>query len=186
MYSNSCCSCSFEPEIRKIGQSSHKVYRNNIVNLQESTTILNACTKKSGNLLKAPCIHSWIIKQFYFLQFNLAWVTCLPGNLLNSPCIKKTNSPGLKLSKGNPKLDSLNLIFWRRYHWGMRKVLVNGQILGLFTKTCIRKINFKKFTFDCLKFWYEALMIFLKTLNDKISTWGYAFGPFNLNYKIFW
>ena len=54
VYSNCCCSCSFEPEIIKIGQSSHKMYNNNIVNFQESTTILNACTKKSGNLLKAP------------------------------------------------------------------------------------------------------------------------------------
>ena len=27
---------------------------NNILNFQEYTTILNACTKKSGNLLKAP------------------------------------------------------------------------------------------------------------------------------------
>ena len=26
------------------------------MNFQESATILNACTKKSGNLLKAPCI----------------------------------------------------------------------------------------------------------------------------------
>ena len=52
--SNCCCSCSFEAEIIKIGQSSHKMYSNNIVNFQESTTILNACTKKSGNLLKAP------------------------------------------------------------------------------------------------------------------------------------
>ena len=55
VYSNCCCSCSFEPEIMKIGQSSHKMYSNNIVNFQESTRILNACTKKSGNLLKAPC-----------------------------------------------------------------------------------------------------------------------------------
>ena len=53
-YSNSCFRCSFEPEIIKISQSSHKLYRNNIMNSQESTTILNACTKKSGNLLKAP------------------------------------------------------------------------------------------------------------------------------------
>ena len=29
------------------------MYSNNIVNFQESTTISNACTKKSGNLLKA-------------------------------------------------------------------------------------------------------------------------------------
>ena len=53
VYFNSCCSCSFEPEIIKIGQSSHKMYSNNIVNSQESTTILNTCTKTSGNLLKA-------------------------------------------------------------------------------------------------------------------------------------
>ena len=51
VYFNSSCNCSFEPEIIKIGQSSHKMYSNNIVNFQESTTILNACTKKSGNLL---------------------------------------------------------------------------------------------------------------------------------------
>ena len=54
VYSNSCCSCSFKPEIIKIGQSSHEMYSNNILNFQESTTILNACTKKSGNLLNAP------------------------------------------------------------------------------------------------------------------------------------
>ena len=56
MYSNCCCNCSFEAEIIKIGQSSHKMYSNKILNFQESTTILNACTKKSGNLLNAPRI----------------------------------------------------------------------------------------------------------------------------------
>ena len=50
MYSNSCCSCSFETEIIKIGRSSYKMYSNNILNFQESTIILNACTKKSGTL----------------------------------------------------------------------------------------------------------------------------------------
>ena len=54
VYSNCCCSCSFKPEIIKIGQISHKMYSNNIVNVQESMTILNACTKKSGNLLNVP------------------------------------------------------------------------------------------------------------------------------------
>ena len=44
--SNCCCSCLFEPEIIKIGQSSHKVYSDNILNFQESTPILNASTKK--------------------------------------------------------------------------------------------------------------------------------------------
>ena len=64
MYSNSCCICSFEPEIIKIRQSSHKIYSNNILNFQESTTILNACTKMSGNLLTA-------LRTFYkFLSFT--------------------------------------------------------------------------------------------------------------------
>ena len=56
VYSNSCCSCSFKSEVIKIGQSSHKMYSNNTLNFQVSTTNLNACTKKSGNLLKAPRI----------------------------------------------------------------------------------------------------------------------------------
>ena len=54
VYSNCCCSCSFEAEIIKIGQSSHKMCNNNIVNFQESTTILNVCTKKSWNLSNPP------------------------------------------------------------------------------------------------------------------------------------
>ena len=57
MYSNCFCSCSFEPEIIKIGPSYHKMYSYNIVNFQESMAILNACKKKSGNLLKAPRIY---------------------------------------------------------------------------------------------------------------------------------
>ena len=45
VYSNCCCSCLFEPEMVKISQSSHKMYSNNILNFQESTTILSICTK---------------------------------------------------------------------------------------------------------------------------------------------
>ena len=53
VYSKSCCSCSFEPEIiKKISQLSHKMYSNNIVNFQESMTILNACIKKVWKLIE--------------------------------------------------------------------------------------------------------------------------------------
>ena len=38
VYSNCCCSCWFEPKIIRIGRSSHKMYINNILNFQESTT----------------------------------------------------------------------------------------------------------------------------------------------------
>ena len=46
MYSNCCCSSSFKPEIIKFGQSSHKMESNNILNFQESTTILMPVQKK--------------------------------------------------------------------------------------------------------------------------------------------
>ena len=46
VYSNCCCSCSFERKIIKIGQSSYKTYSNNILNYQGSTTILKAIRKK--------------------------------------------------------------------------------------------------------------------------------------------
>ena len=52
VYSNYCYSCWFEAEIIKISQSSHEMYNNNIVNFQESTTILNACTKKDLKLIE--------------------------------------------------------------------------------------------------------------------------------------
>ena len=45
VYSNSCCSCSFEPKIIKIGQSCYKMYSNNLLIFQEFTIILNACLK---------------------------------------------------------------------------------------------------------------------------------------------
>ena len=44
-------------KLKKIGLSSHKMYSNNILNFQECTTILNACTKMFGNLLNAPRIY---------------------------------------------------------------------------------------------------------------------------------
>ena len=50
VYSNCFCSCSFECKIIKIGRSSHKMYSNNIGNFRESTTTLNALTKKVSKL----------------------------------------------------------------------------------------------------------------------------------------
>ena len=85
VYSNCCRSCSFEREIIKIGQSSHKMYSNNRLNFQESKIILNACTKKSGNLLKAPRIKfsyflsnsiNYMVSNYYFY---LIIIICLYG-----------------------------------------------------------------------------------------------------------
>ena len=51
VYSNCCCSCSFESEIIRIGQPFYNMYSNNILNFQESMTILNAHTKKFKKLI---------------------------------------------------------------------------------------------------------------------------------------
>ena len=60
VYSNCCCSCSFEPEILKIGLSSHKMYSYNMVNFQESTTISYAQTKKCWKLIEGTTyINGW-------------------------------------------------------------------------------------------------------------------------------
>ena len=81
VYSNCCCSCSFEPEIIKICQTSHNMYSNNIVNFQESITILNACTKKSGNLLKVPRIYIYIYI-YITLFISIALSSLLPQSIL--------------------------------------------------------------------------------------------------------
>ena len=72
MYSNCCCSCSFELEIIKIGLSSHKMYSNNIMNFQEFTTILNAFTKKLETYWRHHThIHIYIDKNAYNFQSNI-------------------------------------------------------------------------------------------------------------------
>ena len=76
VYSNCCSSCSFEAEIIKIGQSSHKMYSNNVVNFQESMTMLNAWTKTSGNLLNVPRIYIWWGNTM-FLYWD--YICCLVG-----------------------------------------------------------------------------------------------------------
>ena len=89
MYSNCYCRCSFEAEIIKIGQSSYKMYSNNIVNFQESTTILNASIKKSGNLLNAPRIYiticsylaSFCHNLFIYISFFLSFFDSLSLSL---------------------------------------------------------------------------------------------------------
>ena len=52
VYSNCCCRCLFEREIIKIGLSSDKMYSNDTLNFQESTTFVNACTKKAWKLFE--------------------------------------------------------------------------------------------------------------------------------------
>ena len=73
-YSNCCCSCSFKPEIIKIGQLSYKRYSKNLLNFQESTTILNACTKKTGNLFNGPRIYIHIHTFIYIYTYTHTYI----------------------------------------------------------------------------------------------------------------
>ena len=69
VYSNCYYSCSFKREIIKNCQSSHKMYSNNIVNFQESTTNLNACTKQVWKLIECiTYIYMIISKQLGIKQ----------------------------------------------------------------------------------------------------------------------
>ena len=47
------------------------MYTNNTLNFQEFTIILNACTKKSGNLLKAPrVLNIYDLVSFRFMAYQ--------------------------------------------------------------------------------------------------------------------
>ena len=67
VYSNSCCSCSFEADIIKIGQSSYKMYNNNILNFQESMDNFKCLYKKSLETY-------WMHRILYFRNFLNLWV----------------------------------------------------------------------------------------------------------------
>ena len=58
VYSNCCCSCSFEAEIIKIGQSSYKMYSNNILNFQQSTNNFKCPYKKCLETYRMHLVHT--------------------------------------------------------------------------------------------------------------------------------
>ena len=68
VYSNSCCCCSFEPEIIKRDLSSHKIYSNKILNFQDYDEF-KCPSQKSKNLLNAPRI-------FMHPCFIYLYITC--------------------------------------------------------------------------------------------------------------
>ena len=67
VYSNCCCSCSFKPEIIKIGQSYHMMYSYKLLNFQASTQILNASTKKVWKLTE-------FTTYIWFVNINNIWI----------------------------------------------------------------------------------------------------------------
>ena len=69
VYSDSWCNYSFETEIIKIAQSSHKMSSNNILNFQEPTTILDSCAKKVWKPIEGT---SYI---YFFFCVTSSWYT---------------------------------------------------------------------------------------------------------------
>ena len=85
VYSNWCCSCSFEPEIIKTGQSSNKMYSTKILNCQESTTIYNGCTKKVWKLIEGTT-YICIKGIWHKITYN-SWYAIKHNQQINQPSI---------------------------------------------------------------------------------------------------
>ena len=101
---NSYCSCSFEAEIIEFDKSSHNMYSNTIVNFQESTTILNACTKKS---LETYWIHHVCILP--------VWAGCDPRSIIKQSFIRLNPDFPSPRPVAIPKLKDQLLIAGRYY-----------------------------------------------------------------------
>ena len=71
VYFNCCCSCSFEPEIIKIGQSTHKMYSNNILNFK-------CLYKKGWKLIEyTTYVYFGSISSFIQISLNIIDIFCL-------------------------------------------------------------------------------------------------------------
>ena len=116
--SNCYCSCSFEAEILKIGQSSHKMYGNNI---QESMTILNSCTKKVWKLIEGTSYLSnyLAIRDNSYLSMSVLIYQSIYLSLFQSIYLSKTIHIYLSISACSnvSNLDILNLSIYRSIDW---------------------------------------------------------------------
>ena len=134
VYSNCCCSCWFEPEIIKIGQSSQKMYSNNILNFQESSTILNTCTKKSANILNAPrnFLSIYLSINLSIYHFNILccrfWQNCF-GHvqhlvdfflLWNCEWFSRISFKNVLVTKTNTTAQDHTRLEWKFYFWSIK------------------------------------------------------------------
>ena len=101
VYSNCCCSCSFELEIIKIGQSSHKMYNNDILNFQVSTTILNVRTKKVWKLIEVSTYVLWKCIIYFSSSINLC--AYIWADNFHWPCLRNHSQ----------RRKTLNSIHWK-------------------------------------------------------------------------
>ena len=133
VYSNCCCSCSFEAEIIEIGQSSHNMYSNKIVNFRESMTILNAHMKKVWKLIVC-------------LLYIYLWPMTMQQNTV--PFLIKSFKMHEICHSALTALYFISQILWNRF------------CIGEFTLFLFYFISFSIFQFIIKKFYYLGHMPF--------------------------
>ena len=122
VYSNCYCSCSFETEIIKIVQSPHKMYSNNIVNFQESTITLNACTKNVWNLIECTtyvCVCVCVCILFVWLGWFVRWevsgrTAAILSGIAFRICSKRYLGHNYKIFK---RLSFVECYAWMHQRW---------------------------------------------------------------------
>ena len=124
VYSNSCCSCSFEAEIIKISQSSHKMYSNNILNFQESMSILNAHTKSLETYWMHHVYIGKIVGKIGLSNF---------GNVTSWGARKSLNSKSEEACSGDSVAHSFTILMLsanqKRYGWFYTNLHLYKQII---------------------------------------------------------
>ena len=91
------------------------MYSNNTLNFRESTTILNACTKKFGNLLKAPRIlEFWkrgpFLSVMSYQRIKKPWLC--RGNRLGVVTIEKSWERKRKISEKKITVSSIYIYMY--------------------------------------------------------------------------
>ena len=99
VYFNCCCSCSFEAEIIKNGQSTHKTYGNNILNFK--------CLYKKGlETYKAPGMWTWSLilenhhlmwKCLFLIKRNVLCFVCIHMEVITICCLHQNMQQGFYL-----------------------------------------------------------------------------------------
>ena len=109
MYYSSCCSCSFEAEIIKIGQSSHKMYSNNILNFSRVHDNFKCPYEKSLETyrmnLVCVCIYIYIYIYIYnkleILKIGQSSHKMESNNILNFSSLTTNINACTKKKAGN-------------------------------------------------------------------------------------
>ena len=179
VYSNCCCSCSFKAEIIKIGQSSSKMYSNNIGKFQESTTILNAHTKKIWNLIVCT---SYVFTQPLLPRAGMTQgqfkVECSYRKKAKEPQysagVRRRNTSCSSMDVYTQQLDQVQNVTQGHFLWGIQMVW-NQNFLSLKSDAVLRPTSsFLKYGEDGFshfqRIWAKRDMTLHKYITFSVKT----------------